>query len=79
VKIMEENKRYIVFAYDDYERGGGCNDIHCVTISFEEAEKAACSDEARSDNDTVEIYDIQKNEVVCSFYRTVKGEWVREK
>ncbi|KAJ9430448.1 MULTISPECIES: hypothetical protein [Enterobacterales] len=52
---MADLKRFIVFAYDDYERGGGCNDIHCVTTTFEEAEQAAYSDEARNNNDTVEI------------------------
>lgn len=71
-------KRFIVFAYDDCERGGGCNDIHSVTTTLEEAEKAACSDEARNDSNTVEIYDIQQEKAVCSFYRTVKGEWVRD-
>lgn len=75
---MSEIKRFIVFAYDDYERGGGCNDIHCVTSTFEEAEKAASSVEARNNNDTIEIYDIQQEKSVCSFYRTVQGEWVRD-
>ena len=75
---MAEIKRFIVFAYDGYERGGGCNDIHCVTSTFEEAEKAASSVEARNSNDTVEIYDIHQEKAVCSFYRTVKGEWVRD-
>lgn len=75
---MADLKRFIVFAYDDYERGGGCNDIHCVTTTFEEAEQAAYSDEARNNNDTVDIYDIQKEKAVCSFYRIVQGEWVRD-
>lgn len=75
---MAGNKRFIVFAYDDHERGGGCNDIHRVTTTFEEAEMAACSDEARNNSDTVEIYDIQQEKAVCSYYRTVQGEWVRD-
>jgi len=75
---MTEIKRYIVFAYDSYERGCGSNDIHSATTTIDEAEEVAHSDEARNNNDTVEIYDIQQGKAVCSFYRTVKGEWVSE-
>lgn len=75
---MTEIKRYIVFAYDSYERGYGSKDIHSATSTIDEAEEAAHSDEARNNNDTVEIYDIQQGKAVCSFYRTVKGEWVRD-
>jgi len=32
---MAEIKRVIVFAYDNNEHGGGCNDIHSVVSTFE--------------------------------------------
>lgn len=76
--MMSADNRFIVFAYDHCERAGGTGDIHCVTATLQEAEDAAQSDEARNNNDTIEIYDIQKENIVCSFYHTVQGEWVRD-
>lgn len=75
---MAEIKRVIVFAYDNNEHGGGCNDIHSVVSTFEETVKAAWSDEARKNNDTIDIYDIQKEQAVCSFYLTVQGDCLRD-
>ena len=75
---MSADNRFIVFAYDHYERAGGTGDIHCVTATLKDAEDAAQSDEARNNSDTIEIYDIQAENIVCSFYYTVQGEWYRD-
>jgi hypothetical protein len=77
-EIMSADNRFIVFAYDHCERAGGTDDIHYVTATFKDAEDAAQSDDARNNSDTIEIYDIQEENIVCSFYRTVQDEWVRD-
>ena len=77
-EIMSADNRFIVFAYDHCERAGGTGDIHCVTATLKDAEDAAQSDEARNNSDTIEIYDIQEENIVCSFYHTVQGEWYRD-
>lgn len=70
-------KRFIIFAYDDYERNAGFSNIFKHASSLSEAGDIAEEAKSSGNNSIVEIYDIDTEELVTEWIRTVTGNWVK--
>lgn len=68
-------KRFIVFAYDTYERPGGWQDIFGLASELPEAEMLVSAAKDSSDVDQIEIYDIHKETLVTSWTKGIDRQW----
>ena len=79
------NKRYIIFAGEDYYPEGGSRDINCFCDSLDEAKKIAIELIQKEGYEWVDVYDLHKQKG-CFYFAKRRGsihvlnendEWVK--
>ena len=68
-------KRYLVFAYNSYERAAGWRDVYRSATDLREAEIFASEARDSADCDQVEIYDIHTDALVVEWIKGVDRKW----
>lgn len=68
-------KRFIVFAYETYERPAGARDIFGLASELPEAEMLVSAAKDTSNVDQIEIYDIHKEALVTEWTKGIDQKW----
>jgi hypothetical protein len=74
--MMMNNKRYVIFAGENYYPQGGSKDINCFCDSLDEAKNIAIGLIQKEEYEWVEVYDLIKQESCFGLGKWDGKNWI---